>query len=77
MERDEHQVFKACLVSGSLFAAFSLASFSILWAVNWRPWRLYRRNSFSNVGSQFRVHLQHSSAMHFVKSSYMYHSLII
>ncbi|TYI34796.1 hypothetical protein ES332_A03G034500v1 [Gossypium tomentosum] len=31
----------ACLISGILFAILGLASFSILWAVNWRPWRIY------------------------------------
>lgn len=31
----------ACVISGTLFAVLSLASFSILWAVNWRPWRIY------------------------------------
>ncbi|MBA0552813.1 hypothetical protein Golob_023592 [Gossypium lobatum] len=31
----------ACLISGILFAVLGLASFSILWAVNWRPWRIY------------------------------------
>ncbi|XP_022729421.1 calpain-type cysteine protease DEK1 isoform X1 [Durio zibethinus] len=31
----------ACLISGTLFGVLGLASFSILWAVNWRPWRIY------------------------------------
>lgn len=31
----------ACVISGTLFAALGSASFSILWAVNWRPWRIY------------------------------------
>ncbi|XVF69785.1 hypothetical protein PTKIN_Ptkin11bG0109600 [Pterospermum kingtungense] len=31
----------ACVISGTLFAVLSSASFSILWVVNWRPWRIY------------------------------------
>ncbi|XP_017983081.1 PREDICTED: calpain-type cysteine protease DEK1 [Theobroma cacao] len=31
----------ACVISGTLFAVLGSASFSILWAVNWRPWRIY------------------------------------
>ncbi|KAI9194919.1 hypothetical protein LWI28_010135 [Acer negundo] len=41
MEGDEGGIVLACAISGSLFVAFGSASFSILWAVNWRPWRLY------------------------------------
>ncbi|GLT39413.1 hypothetical protein SLA2020_136050 [Shorea laevis] len=31
----------ACLISGALSVVLGSASFSILWAVNWRPWRIY------------------------------------
>ncbi|GLT26977.1 hypothetical protein SLA2020_020110 [Shorea laevis] len=34
-------VLLACLISGTLSAVLGSASFSILWAVNWRPWRIY------------------------------------
>ncbi|KAL3518927.1 hypothetical protein ACH5RR_021516 [Cinchona calisaya] len=39
MERNE--LMLACVLSGTLFSVLSLASFAILWAVNWRPWRIY------------------------------------
>lgn len=42
MEGDEHKVVLACVISGSLFSVLGSASFFILWAVNWRPWRIYR-----------------------------------
>nr|GEY59140.1 calpain-type cysteine protease DEK1 [Tanacetum cinerariifolium] len=29
------------IISGTLFSVLGSASFSILWAVNWRPWRIY------------------------------------
>lgn len=32
----------ACVICGILFLVLGLASFFILWAVNWRPWRIYR-----------------------------------
>lgn len=32
----------ACVICGILFSVLGLASFFILWAVNWRPWRIYR-----------------------------------
>ncbi|XVF19144.1 hypothetical protein REPUB_Repub11eG0083700 [Reevesia pubescens] len=38
---EENGVALACVISGTLFAVLGLASFSILWAVNWRPWRIY------------------------------------
>ncbi|XP_043690975.1 calpain-type cysteine protease DEK1-like [Telopea speciosissima] len=41
MEGDGHQVLISCVVSGTLFSVLSSLSFSILWAVNWRPWRIY------------------------------------
>ncbi|XP_035546062.1 calpain-type cysteine protease DEK1-like isoform X2 [Juglans regia] len=41
MEGDEHGVLLACVIPGTLFAVLGSASFSILWAVNWRPWRIY------------------------------------
>ncbi|GAB4835104.1 Calpain-type cysteine protease dek1 [Ancistrocladus abbreviatus] len=41
MDGDGHDILLACLVSGALFAVLGSSSFSILWAVNWRPWRLY------------------------------------
>lgn len=43
MEGDEHhQVLLACSVCGALFSILSPLSVWILWAVNWRPWRIYR-----------------------------------
>ena len=42
MEGDEYKVVLACVISGSLFSVLGSASFFILWAVNWRPWRIYR-----------------------------------
>jgi hypothetical protein len=42
MEGDEHELLLACVISGTLFAVLGSGSFSILWAVNWRPWRIYR-----------------------------------
>ncbi|XP_038983004.1 calpain-type cysteine protease ADL1-like [Phoenix dactylifera] len=42
MEGDEHhQVVLACGVCGALFSVLSPLSVRILWAVNWRPWRIY------------------------------------
>ncbi|KAL6976809.1 Calpain-type cysteine protease dek1 [Sarracenia purpurea var. burkii] len=41
MEADDHHIILACVVSGTLFSLLGVASFSILWAVNWRPWRIY------------------------------------
>ncbi|EEF38998.1 calpain, putative [Ricinus communis] len=41
MEGDEHEIVLACAISGTLFTVLGLASFWILWAVNWRPWRIY------------------------------------
>ncbi|XXG56429.1 hypothetical protein AAC387_Pa03g3838 [Persea americana] len=41
MEGEEGRVKLACLVSAVLFSVLSSLSFSILWAVNWRPWRIY------------------------------------
>ncbi|EXC34521.1 hypothetical protein L484_019118 [Morus notabilis] len=40
-EGDEHEVVLACVISGTIFSVLGLASFSLLWAVNWRPWRIY------------------------------------
>lgn len=40
-EGDEHRVVLACVISGTIFSCLGLASFFILWAVNWRPWRIY------------------------------------
>lgn len=42
MESEQHHIVLACVVSGALFALLGSSSFSILWVVNWRPWRLYR-----------------------------------
>ncbi|ONL97113.1 Calpain-type cysteine protease DEK1 [Zea mays] len=36
-----HGVVLACSICGFLFAVLSPFSFWVLWAVNWRPWRLY------------------------------------
>ncbi|XP_010257664.1 PREDICTED: calpain-type cysteine protease DEK1 [Nelumbo nucifera] len=42
MEGDERRlVLMACVVCGTLFSILSSLSFSVLWSVNWRPWRLY------------------------------------
>lgn len=47
MEGDEqHQVVLACTVCGVFFCVLSPLSFWILWAVNWRPWRIYRCDPF-------------------------------
>ncbi|KAL6340847.1 hypothetical protein AAG906_031957 [Vitis piasezkii] len=41
MEGHERELLLACVVSGTLFSVLSVASLCILWAVNWRPWRIY------------------------------------
>ncbi|KAL9256146.1 Calpain-type cysteine protease DEK1-like protein [Drosera capensis] len=41
MEGEERGLLVACMVCGGVFAVSGSLSFSILWAVNWRPWRLY------------------------------------
>ncbi|KAF8721458.1 hypothetical protein HU200_023078 [Digitaria exilis] len=41
-EEGHHGVVLACSICGFLFAVLSPLSFWVLWAVNWRPWRLYR-----------------------------------
>uniref|UniRef100_A0A2P2KJ11 Calpain-type cysteine protease DEK1 n=1 Tax=Rhizophora mucronata TaxID=61149 RepID=A0A2P2KJ11_RHIMU len=41
MEGDGRGIVLACAISGTLFTVLGLASFWILWAVNWRPWRIY------------------------------------
>ncbi|XP_028759629.1 calpain-type cysteine protease DEK1 [Neltuma alba] len=41
MERDDRRLMLACVISGILFSILGLGSFSILWLVNWRPWRIY------------------------------------
>ncbi|PSS14492.1 Calpain-type cysteine protease [Actinidia chinensis var. chinensis] len=41
MEGDDRSVMLACVVCGTFFSLLGSASFSILWAVNWRPWRIY------------------------------------
>ncbi|KAG2552578.1 hypothetical protein PVAP13_9KG552600 [Panicum virgatum] len=40
-EEGHHGVVLACSICGFLFAVLSPLSFWVLWAVNWRPWRLY------------------------------------
>ena len=43
MEEDgHHSVVLVCSICGFLFTVLSPLSFWVLWAVNWRPWRLYR-----------------------------------
>ncbi|KAK9692429.1 hypothetical protein RND81_09G263800 [Saponaria officinalis] len=37
----ENEMWVGCVISASLFLLLSSSSFSLLWAVNWRPWRLY------------------------------------
>lgn len=37
-----NELMLACVLSGTLFSLLGSASFAILWAVNWRPWRIYR-----------------------------------
>ncbi|KAK4725636.1 hypothetical protein R3W88_030553 [Solanum pinnatisectum] len=41
MEGNEHELVLACVISGTLFSVLGSASFVLLWAVNWRPWRIY------------------------------------
>ncbi|KAL1327944.1 calpain-type cysteine protease DEK1 isoform X2 [Arachis hypogaea] len=41
MEGGDRGLLLACVISGTLFSVLGLASFLILWAVNWRPWRIY------------------------------------
>ncbi|XP_039143168.1 calpain-type cysteine protease ADL1 [Dioscorea cayenensis subsp. rotundata] len=42
MDEDEHhRLVLACSLCGALFSVLSPLSFSVLWAVNWRPWRIY------------------------------------
>ncbi|KAL8170914.1 hypothetical protein V2J09_022718 [Rumex salicifolius] len=41
MDGAEHDIVLACLTCATLFAVLGSSSFFILWAVNWRPWRLY------------------------------------
>ncbi|XP_057422027.1 calpain-type cysteine protease DEK1-like isoform X3 [Lotus japonicus] len=40
-EGGDHGVLLASAICGTLFSGLAAASFSILWAVNWRPWRIY------------------------------------
>lgn len=39
---DLHSVITACAVFGAIFALLSALSVTLLVAVNWRPWRIYR-----------------------------------
>ncbi|XAR62906.1 hypothetical protein NMG60_11017833 [Bertholletia excelsa] len=41
MEGDKREIMLSCVISAALFSLLGSASFSILWAVNWRPWRIY------------------------------------
>lgn len=41
MKGDDHDVMLACVISGAVFSVLGSGSFSILWVVNWRPWRIY------------------------------------
>ncbi|XP_022884597.1 calpain-type cysteine protease DEK1-like [Olea europaea var. sylvestris] len=41
MEGKEHGLMLACVISATLFSVLGSASFTILWLVNWRPWRIY------------------------------------
>lgn len=41
MEGAERDTMLACIISGTLFSVLGSGSFAILWAVNWRPWRIY------------------------------------
>ncbi|PKA55512.1 hypothetical protein AXF42_Ash006714 [Apostasia shenzhenica] len=42
MEEEElHRIALACGFCAGIFSLVSALSFSILWAVNWRPWRIY------------------------------------
>ncbi|KAG0455407.1 hypothetical protein HPP92_024699 [Vanilla planifolia] len=38
---ERHRVVLVCSLCGGVFSLLSALSFSILWAVNWRPWRIY------------------------------------
>uniref|UniRef100_A0A3Q7JE80 Uncharacterized protein n=1 Tax=Solanum lycopersicum TaxID=4081 RepID=A0A3Q7JE80_SOLLC len=50
MEGNEHELMLACVISGTLFSVVGSASFALLWAVNWRPWRIYRFGSLLENG---------------------------
>ncbi|KAE9601229.1 hypothetical protein Lal_00023944 [Lupinus albus] len=41
MEGGDHGVLLSSAICGSLFTVLGFASFFLLWAVNWRPWRIY------------------------------------
>ncbi|GAA0139178.1 cysteine protease [Lithospermum erythrorhizon] len=41
MKEDDHHLILSCAISGTLFTLLGSSSFAILWAVNWRPWRIY------------------------------------
>ncbi|KAI3688303.1 hypothetical protein L1987_82014 [Smallanthus sonchifolius] len=41
MAGDNKDLILECTISGTLFSCLGSASFAILWAVNWRPWRIY------------------------------------
>ncbi|XP_078428400.1 calpain-type cysteine protease family [Wolffia australiana] len=42
MEGNEHhQLVVISAIFGSIFSGLGVLSFSLLWAVNWRPWRIY------------------------------------
>eukprot|EP01018_Ginkgo_biloba_P017061 Gb_09128 [translate_table: standard] len=41
MEGDQHKLVVACAVCGTLFSVLSALCVAILFAVNWRPWRIY------------------------------------
>lgn len=47
MDGDERKLMLACVISGTIFSVLGSASFAILWAVNWRPWRIYRYSFLS------------------------------
>ncbi|KAK2438390.1 calpain-type cysteine protease family [Trifolium repens] len=38
---DRSEIILSCAICGTLFSVLGFSSFSILWAVNWRPWRIY------------------------------------
>lgn len=64
MEGDEHhQVVVTSAIFGTIFSGLGVLSFSVLWAVNWRPWRIYRHE----LTFTFLMQLNHDST--FILSS--------
>ncbi|CAL5425722.1 unnamed protein product [Camellia sinensis] len=67
MEGDERELILACVISGTLFSLLGSASFSLLWAVNWRPWRIYRLDLCSKM-AKFLTRTSFGNTMWFLVS---------